>query len=270
MTTIPNTNAKTVGIAGIGAIGAAVARALTSADGIHGFTLTAISDTAPKHDFGVPNVDFETLASQCDLIIECLPAGIVPKLASVAFKHNTDIIFISSAALLVYPEILEDHKASNSQSRIYVPSGALCGLDGVKAMRGLGVESAKIATTKKPSGYGGAPYVVENAIDLEAITSRTCIFEGNALQASKGFPANINVAATLSLAGIGGENTKVEIWADPAVQGNTHEITVQSAYSKMVSRIENMPDPANPKSSVLAAQSIIAMLRDMSNAIVIG
>lgn len=268
MTTIPNTKNKNVSIAGVGAIGGAVARALTEDGKINGFTLSAISDPAPKSTYGVPCVDFETLVNQCDLIIECLPAHIVPQLAKVVFEANKDIIFISSAALLVYPEILELHKFSKSTA--YVPSGALCGLDGVKAMRGLGIQNSKIATTKKPSGYDGAPYVVENKIDLDAIKTRECIFKGNALEASKGFPANVNVAATLSLAGIGAQNTMVEIWADPLAKGNTHEITVQSQYSTMVSRIENMPDPANPKSSVLAAQSIIAMLRDMSSALVIG
>lgn len=268
MTTIPNTNTKTVGIAGIGAIGSAVARALANDEGISGFKLTCISDPSPLHDFGVPQVDFDTLINQCDLVIECLPAHIVPELAIKAFHANTDIIFISSAALLIYPEILEAQKSSKSTA--YVPSGALCGLDGVKAMRGLGIKNSKIATTKKPSGYSGAPYVVKNNIALNEITDPTCIFKGNAMEAAIGFPANINVAATLSLAGIGAQNTLVEIWADPAATGNSHEITVQSTYSTMVSRIENMPDPANPKSSVLAAQSIIAMLRDLSQSIVIG
>lgn len=268
MHSIPNDEVKKIGIAGIGAIGGAVARALTQGAGIKGMSLDCISDPHAENVYGVPNVDFETLAHRCDLVIECLPARIVPELAKEIFATYTDVIFISSAALLVYPEILEAHKSA--ESRVFVPSGALCGLDGVKGMKGLGINNSKIATTKKPSGYTGAPYVEENAINLEAITTRTCIFEGNALEASKGFPANINVAATLSLAGIGPEKTMVEIWADPEAKGNAHEITVESNYSTLRSRIENMPDPANPKSSVLAAQSIIALLKDMSSAIVVG
>lgn len=267
MTTVPSSAPRKTGIAGIGAIGGAVARALTQGHGIAGFHLACVSDLAETNPFGVPNVDFDTMARECDLIIECLPADIVPSLAHKVFAANKDIIFISSAALLVYPEILEAHK--HSRSRVYVPSGALSGLDGVKAMREMGIKSSKIATTKKPSGYAGAPYVVENGIKLESITENTRIFEGNALEASRGFPANINVAATLSLAGIGAENTRVEIWANPHARGNAHEITVQSEYSTMTSRIENMPDPQNPKSSVLAAQSIVALLRDMTRAVVV-
>ena len=252
---------KKVGIAGVGAIGSAVVRALEA--GIDGFKLECISD--PKSE---DSVDFNELVERSDLIIECLPAHIVPQLANQVFASNKDIIFISSAALLVYPEIIE--QLEQSQSRAYLPSGALCGLDGVLAMKEMGIKSAKIATTKPPMGFACAPFIVANNIDLTQIKEKTMIFKGNALEASKGFPANINVAATLSLAGVGAVDTRVEIWADPEASGNTHEITVNSEYSTMTSKIENMPDPANPKSSVLAAQSIVAALRNMSNALVIS
>lgn len=260
--------ATRIGIAGAGAIGSAVARALTSPEGIKGFILECISDPNVDKDFGVPNVDFDELIQTAELVVECLPAKIVPRLAHKVFESGKDIVMISSAALLIYPEILEWHSAS--KSRLYLPSGALSGLDGVKAMKELGIQSSKIATTKPPKGYTGAPYVVQNDINLDAITENTCIFSGNALEAAKGFPANINVAATLSLAGIGPEDTKVEIHADPSAKGNAHEITVSSEYSTLTSRIENMPDPANPKSSVLAAQSIVATLRDMTRALVVS
>lgn len=257
-----------VGIAGVGAIGSAVARAMTGENSIEGFTLDCISDPDAKNTFGVDNLDFETLVKRSDLIIECLPASIVPALAETAFRANKDVIFISSAALLLYPQIVAS--LMDSDSTAYLPSGALCGLDGVTAMKEMGIRESIIASTKPPMGFSGAPYIIANDIDLSAINEKTCIFRGNAYDASKGFPANVNVAATLSLAGIGPENTQVEIWADPAAKGNAHEITVKSDYSTMTTRIENMPDPANPKSSVLAAQSIVALLRNMSNALVIA
>lgn len=252
---------RKVGIAGVGAIGGAVLKALDK--GIDGFSLGAISD--PKTPDGV---DFDMLIAQSDLIIECLPADKVPALAEKVFATGKDIIFISSAALLIYPEITEQLK--QSKSRAYLPSGALCGLDGVTAMKEMGIRSSKIASTKPPMGFSGAPFIIENSVDLAAITETTLIFEGNALEASKGFPANVNVAATLSLAGIGGADTRVEVWADPAATGNAHEITVKSDYSTLIARIENQPDPANPKSSVLAAQSIVASLRNMHNTLIIG
>lgn len=256
-----------VGIAGVGAIGGAVTKKLLSSEGIDGFALRCICDPNSGEQYNVDNVSLEKLVDASDLIIECLPAAEVPTLASMVFKANKDIIFISSAALLVYPQILDE--LQNSGSRAHLPSGALCGLDGVIAMKEMGIEHAQIASTKPPLGFNGAPFVMETGLDLTEITEKTMIFSGNALEASKGFPANINVAATLSLAGIGAEKTCVEIWADPVATGNAHEITVKSAYSTLTSRIENMPDPANPKSSVLAAQSIIATLRNMSNALVI-
>ncbi len=256
----------TIGIAGLGAIGSAVAKALTQGKGINGFTLTQTSDlinnTSTDIPQSIPNVDFDTLCKNCDLIIECLPPHIVPELTKYVFKHQKTLILISSCALLIYPKILEKQKLSTS--RIFIPSGALLGLDGVKALKQLGIKSSKIASTKPPLGFSTAPYVEEMGIDLNAINTKTRIFEGNALEAAKGFPANVNVAATLSLAGIGPKETKVEIWADPDAIGNSHEITVIGEYSQISAKITNSPDPKNPKSSMLAAQSIVALLKGLS------
>lgn len=261
-----NQNSTTikVGIAGTGAIGRAVARALIK--GMDGYELTAISDLHPLEDMPRPYVSFAELSERCDLIIECLPPAAVPELARHVFTRQKNLVLISSCALLMYPEILDIHKLSTS--RIFVPSGALAGLDGVKAMKEMGIRKCKIASTKHPSGFSTAPYILENNIILEKIETKTKIFEGHALEAAKGFPANVNVAATLSIAsGLTPEETQVEIWADPAAKGNRHEIHVETDYSQLTTKIENLPDPANPKSSVLAAQSIVALLRNMNSAI---
>lgn len=256
----------TVGIAGMGAIGRAVARALVQ--GIDGYQLHAASDVNPPEEFkDLAYLDFETLCASCDLIIEALPPAIVPELTPHIFAHGKDAILISSSALLLHPEILA--QSEGTKSRIIVPSGALSGLDGVSALMQMGIKSASIATTKKPMGYDGAPYIVENNIDLKSITDKQMIFKGSALEASKAFPANINVAATLSLAGIGPEETQVEIWADPEIGGNTHEIKVIGEFSTITGRVENTPDPANPKSSMLAAQSIISVLKKLSAPMVV-
>ncbi len=258
---------KKIGIAGLGAIGSAVARALTENGGIQGMVLHAVSDTRPTDAYGVPHVTFADLANQCDLIIECLPPHVVPLLTREVLLKNKEMVLISSAALLLHPEIMDQLRAS--EGRILVPSGALAGIDGVRALAQIGIKSARIATTKKPSGFEGAPYVVENKIDLAKIISRQKLFSGNAVDAAHGFPANLNVAVTLSLAGIGPERTEVEVWADPDIKGNTHEITVESAYSTLTARIQNKPDPQNPKSSMLAAQSIVALLRGMTEPLVV-
>lgn len=252
---------KKVGVAGIGAIGNAVCKALK--DSIAGYELFAISDVEDRPEWGVPNFNFTELAQKCDLIIECLPPQIVPKLAEPVLLENKDLLIISSCALLMYPEILKNHALSTS--RIIVPSGALIGIDGVNALKNIGIKTAKIVSTKPPMGFSTAPYVEINSIDLTSITTPTKLFEGNALEASKGFPANVNVAATLSLAGIGAENTLVEIWANPQTEFNSHEIFVESEFSRINAKVQNKPDPANPKTSMLAAQSIIATLRGFTD-----
>lgn len=254
-----------VGIAGVGAIGGTVFNALNK--GMDGYDLVAVSEQNPGGEFSVPSVDFQALIESCDLVVECLPATAAAELAQMTLKRGKDIIMISSCALLMFPEILEQQKTS--KSRILVPSGAIAGLDGMKSLRSLGIESATIASTKPPGGFKGAPFVVENDIDLDRIDKKTRIFEGNALEAALGFPANVNVAATLSLAAHGPEKTQVEIWADPEAAGNSHEITIKGTYSTITARIDNTPDPNNPKSSMLAAHSIIAALQDRNSALVV-
>lgn len=256
---------KKIGIAGTGALGRAVARAL--AGGIDGCTLHAVSDLTPSPDIKAPYVDFGMLARECDLVVECLPAAAVPALADAVFQNKKDMIVISSSALLIYPSIL-DHRG-RSDSRIFVPSGALAGIDGVRALAHMGIRRSRIASTKHPRGYAGAPYIVEKKIALDNITQKERLFTGNALEAARAFPANVNVAATLSLAGIGPEKTEVEIWADPAAKGNKHEILVEGEFSTIKASVENVPDPSNPKSSMLAAASIISVLRGLNEPLVI-
>ncbi len=260
---------KKVGIAGLGAIGSAVAKALC--EGITGFTLVAASESAPEKTRAVPDriplVDFETLARECDLVIECLPPAAVPALVKNVFMYKKDLVLISACAFILFPELIEQQKQSTS--RIFVPSGALAGLDGVQALKELGIQRSVITSTKHPRGFIHAPYVDKMRMDMTQIRVKTKIFSGNTFEAAQGFPANVNVAATLSLAGIGPEKTQVELWADPDAQSNRHEITVTSPYSTLCVSIENLPDPQNPKSSVLAAQSIVALLRKAQSPLVI-
>ena len=256
---------RTVGIAGMGAIGKAVARALQS--GISNLELTAASDIDKPDGMNVPYVSLEELAQRCDLIIEALPPHVVPELTKHVFTHNRDLIAVSSSALIVYPEILKHHETSSG--RIYVPSGALVGIDGVYALKQMGIKSAAITTTKPPAGFAGAPFVLDQGIHLDTLTEKTKLFGGYAVEAAKAFPANVNDAATLSLAGIGADRTWVEVWADPAALGNSHEIKVIGGFSTITAKIENTPDPANPKSSMITAQSVIALLKNLQDPIAI-
>ena len=251
-----------IGVAGCGALGSIVVNALN--DGIEGFDFVGISDIT-NPNVNAPNMSFEDLAEQCDWVVECLPPKIVPELTEIVLDKGKTLIMISACAILLYPELYE--KAQNAKGRVLVPSGALSGLDAVAALNCAGIDNATIATTKPPKGLSGAPYIVENNIDLDNLTEPKMIFKGNAFEAAKAFPANVNVAATLSLAGIGPDKTQVEVWADPNAQGNAHKITVQGGTSTITSEVLNLPDPSNPKSSQLAGYSIVAFLKKQAGKI---
>ena len=250
-------NIKKVGVAGLGAMGRVVAQALANGE-INAMRLEAVSEIDVTHSFDVPNVDFTELSKRCDLICECLPASEVPSLTAAAFKDGTDVLLITSAAILLYPDILKQHKDSNS--KLSIASGALSGIDGVKAMAASGqISEARIISTKPPRGFG-----------MGDIAEKTLLFSGNALDAAKKYPANVNVAATLSIAGVGAENTQVEVWADPKAVGNSHEIIVKTPFSEISSRVCGRVSGDNPKTSMLAAYSVISSLNDMTSPVVIG
>ena len=156
-------------------------------------------------------------------------------------------------------DILSD-ACSHFKKTIYLPSGAIAGLDGIKSIKHE-LESVSITTTKHPRSLKGAKFFETSQIDLDKINSSTVIFEGTAKEAVQLFPANINVAALLSLSGIGSEKTNVKIVADPNTDKNTHHIEAAGKFGKMTFTIENIPDANNPKTSRLAILSAIETLR---------
>jgi len=127
-----------------------------------------------------------------------------------------------------------------------------------------------LTTTKHPQGLKGAPFILENNIDLDSLKEKTLLFEGSADEAARAFPANVNVAASLGLAGLGAEKTRVRIFADPQASRNIHEIMVEGAFGKFTCCIENIPSPSNPKTSFLAALSAVATLRKITEPLQIG
>ena len=147
------------------------------------------------------------------------------------------------------------------QKTIYLPSGAIAGLDGLKSVRGE-IQSISITTTKHPRSLKGAKFFETSEIKLDSIDDVTTIFQGTAKDAVSLFPANINVSALLSLSGIGSEKTMVTILADPNTDKNTHHIEATGTFGKMTFIIENFPDINNPKTSRLAILSAIETLRN--------
>jgi len=174
---------------------------------------------------------------------------------------------LSVGALLENMELIE--RARMSQAVIFVPTGALLGLDAVKAVAQGDVSSITLVTRKPPTGLMGAPYLIEHGIEVENLDNALQVFSGTARQAAKAFPANVNVAAALALAGIGPDRTTVEVWADPAVNRNIHTINVDAAASSFTMTIKNVPSET-PATGKITALSVIAALKRFTAPLVVG
>ena len=182
-------------------------------------------------------------------------------------KAKKKVVVLSAGALLANEYLVR--MAAQTGGTIIVPTGALIGLDAVIAAAEGTIHSVRMVTRKPPKGLEGAPYLVEHNIDLSNVTEPLKVFTGNARDAARGFPANLNVVVALSLAGIGPDKTTLEIWADPTVTRNVHRIEVDSDSALMSMTIENIPSE-NPKTGRITAQSVIALLRKMTAPLRVG
>jgi aspartate dehydrogenase len=263
----------TVSIAGLGAIGLEVARGLDR--GIPGLALTAVTardmDAARARVAGfrsVPAVVPLEELRQADIVVEAAGAALLERLVELAIRHRRRLVVCSVGALLQQPELIE--QAREGGIAITVPSGAIGGLDAVRAAAEGEVRDVLISTRKSPNSLAGAPYVATRRIDLGDVHVATCIFRGSAREAAVGFPANLNVGAALALAGIGPDRTRVEIWADPAAERNVHTVTVDAAAVRLTVVVEGMPSPDNPRTSQLTALSVLATLRGLVSPLRVG
>jgi aspartate dehydrogenase len=205
---------------------------------------------------------------ESQIVVEAAAADAFEDIAIAAIDRGRTLIVASVGALLTRMDLIE--RAGRSGAHIVVPSGALAGLDAIRAAAIGCIDSVTLETRKRPAGFAGAPYLVEHRIDVFAITRATCLFRGNALEAARGFPANANVAAALALAGIGAERTQVELWADPDVAHNTHLVKVAADCGRLTLQVESLPSATNPRTSRIAPQSIIACLRGLSATLKVG
>ncbi len=213
----------------------------------------------------------DEMISKADIIVECASQAAVREFGSKILDSGKDLMILSVGALMEQ-DLLDKliYSARTHNCRIYIPSGAITGLDGLKSASIAPLDKVILTTTKNPQGLKDAPYVKEHKIQLGSFHERTLLFEGSAEEATKRFPANVNVAASLSLAGLGAKETKVKVFVDPKASRNIHEITVEGAFGKFTCRIENIPSPNNPKTSFLAALSAIATLKKMTEPLQIG
>ncbi len=265
-----------IGLVGCGAIGAEIAKAVDS--GALDARLVAVCDHNPETAAALidslqhkpARLKLEELVSLSDVVVEAASQKAVPAIARAALGKGKRLMIMSVGAL-ADRELFAEVKALAKEhgSRVYLPSGAISGLDGLKSASIGKIRSVTLTTTKNPSGLKGAPFILENKIDLDALAGPTLIFEGSALQAVRAFPANVNVAATLFLAA-GESEVRVKVVADPGIHVNRHEIVVEGDFGRISTLVENVPSPRNPKTSYLAALSAIATLRSIVEPVKIG
>lgn len=216
--------------------------------------------------------DLDDLIEMSDLVVETAGQGAVAEAAVPVLEAGCDLMVLSVGALAddeLRQDVLET--AEREDGTIYAPSGAIAGIDAVKAAALTGeLESVTLQTRKNPAGLAGAPYIEENDVDLDGLAEETVVFEGTATEAAAAFPSNINVAVVLSLAGIGTEQTTVTIVADPDEDNNVHRIEAAGGMGRIETEVHNVPSPTNPKTSYLAALSAIEKLRDLSATLRVG
>jgi len=272
---------RRIGIIGCGAIGSSLAKAIVEGKVKNGNLIALydkILDKAKKlADELKINVKVcknfeEFLDTKPDFVIEAASQEAVRDYSERILSINSELMIMSAGALLD-DELRKriDEMAKRKNLRVYVPSGAIAGLDAIKAARNSKIYRVTLKTTKNPLSLLKAPYIVERNINLREIEEAKVIYEGPAEEAVKGFPANINVSASLSLAGIGKKETLVKIVADPKVNKNIHEIEVEGNFGKIYVKTENELHPENPSTSYLAFLSALETLNSaLSYGLVIG
>jgi aspartate dehydrogenase len=269
-----NSKALRIGIAGLGAVGLDVAKRLIDGD-VPGLTLAAVAvRDADKARRALPQIGdlvalrtLDTIGNDCDLVVECLPPECFRDIAIPVIDKGLLFMPLSAAQLLHNGDLVE--RAKNSGARILVPSGALIGFDAVRAAAEGEIRSVDMVTRKPPAGLEGAPYLIERGMSVIGVKEPLKVFDGSAREGARGFPANVNVAAALSLAGIGPDRTHLEIWADPTVTRNTHTITVEADATRFTMTIESVPS-ANPRTGMLVAPSVVAALRGLVSELKVG
>lgn len=263
-----------VAIGSLGTIGLRVAKRLD--DGIEGLSLSAVSannqDAAKEKIQGFkqppPVLALAELHAHADIVVECAPAAVFREIAEPVIEAGKRFMPLSVGALLSHWDLVD--RAAQTGAKILVPSGALLGLDAVRAAKEGNFKRVSMVTRKPPAGLAGAPHLIENNISIDNLTEPKLVFEGSARDGARGFPANVNVAAALSLAGPGPDDTSLQIWADPTVDRNTHRIKVEADSASFEMQMYSIPTTEKPATGRIVALSVIASLRAQVSPLVIG
>jgi aspartate dehydrogenase len=263
-----------VGIVGFGSIGSEVAKALIN--GVEDFYLYGITsrnkskakERIAKLDKNIKIYDLETLVDNCEIIIDCAPKEAFRDIATKCINKERKLITVSGSGILDNLDLEELAKTKNSQ--IILATGAILGLDALRAASESNINSVTMTTRKPPNALSNAPFVINNNIELNNLLEPKLIFKGSATDGAKAFPANVNVAAAVGLAGIGANKTKLEIWADPKLKRNTHKVEVDSDSAIFEMSIQNVQTPENPGTGKITGLSVIACLRGLKSSFKIG
>jgi aspartate dehydrogenase len=261
------------GIVGCGSIGRALLRASgtgalrTPVAGVTSRTAETAGAFLASLREPPPLLVLSELIARSDLIVEAAGGHVVAELAQQTFAAGKALMVISIGALLDHPEVIDQARASGCP--LLLPSGAIAGLDGVKAACQGKVDYVRLSSRKPPRALQGAPFLVEHGISLEGIAAARLLYEGPAREAVRGFPDNLNVSAALSLAGIGPDRTQVSITVDPGIERNCHDIEVRGEFGLLRVHIENIPSE-NPKTGRLTALSMIRAIDEHFDAVQVG
>lgn len=264
----------TVAIAGLGAAGMPVAEWLDR--GVPGLELTAVSagnkeratERVSSFHRPPPVVSIQELPDYADVIVEGLPPALFFDLAVPVVEQGKTLVCLTATRLLERPQLVD--QAEETGAKIIVPTGALAAFDAVRAAQKGVIHSLTMVTRKPPRGLVNAPFVKEQGLDLTRLNGPTCLYKGSVRDAAAKFPANVNVAVALSLAGPGPDETSYEIWADPAVERNTHTIIMDSDSTHLEFTIAGIPIEENPATGKLTPLSVIATLEAMVSPLRIG
>ena len=265
-----------IGIIGCGAIGSRFARSVHK-ELKQDCQLSALYDIHPEkstqlaRSLSQPKIaksSYQELLRGCDFLIEAVTSQNTAEIIRQALKAKKNVLAMSVGQLLNAQDLFA--LAKKNKCALLIPSGAIAGLDAVKAASLAGIKTVRLTSRKPPSGFAGSTYIEEKGIDLQGITSETVIFEGNVDSAVKHFPKNINVAATLALACGSKEKVSIRITTSPEFKTNSHEIEVTGDSGRIVSLTDNVVCPDNPKTSYLAVLSAVQTLKQFFSGVKIG
>lgn len=205
--------------------------------------------------------DLKELEGEIDCAVECAGHSAVMSYVPGLLRSGVDVVLVSTGSLS-QPELaaeLEDTASEGNAQLVLVP-GAVAGIEALSAARQFGLDSVIYTGRKPPQGWRGTP--AETRFDLSNLDEQKVIFEGSAREAALLYPKNANVAATIGLAGIGLDATRVQLIADPGTDRNHHLLQAEGAFGRLMVEVDNNPLPGNPKTSALAAFSAIRALRN--------